>query len=950
MTDTPPETDGAAEPELRSARRSLLSRVSIVWIVPILALLVSLGVVWQRYADRGPIIQIAFEDAAGIRADETQLRYRDVVVGLVEAVHFSQDLERVLVDVRVDKEVAPFIDSEAEFWVVTPQVSAQGVTGLNTILSGVFIEGNWDSVADEAKREFTALRSAPLIRYGQEGLTVRLRSASVDGLSEGTPILYRGIEVGQIANLRLSDDGVSVEADAFISAPESRLINSATRFWDTSGFNFRFGAQGAELNVASIASLVTGGVTFDTTVSGGEAVDQNAVFRLYDSEDAARASVYANNADSDPVTLAILFDQTVPGLEVGDEVEFGGIRVGQVEALTGVMDEEQFGDRQVRLQVLIQVDPARMGLEDDSEDIDVIDFFDFAVRNGLRAQLQTASILGGLQVALVQINDAPDASFDRNAEPYPRIPSIEPDISDFADTAEGVFNRVNNLPIEELLNGAIDVMASVNSILNDEGVTETPREVLSLLGDVRNLVGSEDVQALPGQAGEIMASLQSTAGQLEAVVVELTEAGAVQSLVAALDAAETAANSVYEAVDEVPETLDGIDTAIVSLDELITTVNRLPLESVVDEAEGSIAALRTLLAAPATQGLTGDVSSVLGQVEGLVDDVRSSGLVADADAAINDIRQIAADFSQALTPLLADARAFMSSAQDAADGVPDAVAQLEMLLESTNALVTDIDALPLDQVLDNVNTVLTGVDQFLLLEGTQSLPAEVNDTLRQVRSLLENVEDSGVIAQATGTLEATESAVRDIRGALEPVLSEAQRAAAAVAEAADDVPAITERAQEIADRIDELVTEAASLPLEELAARASALLDSANTLVASEDTRALPADLSAALGEVERLLIQVQEGGLIANANATLAAAESAAGAIAEASSGLPDIVDRLNAILAEAEGAVSGYQVNGAFGSEARSTLRDIREAAQAVDALARQIERSPNSLLFGR
>ena len=162
------------------------------------------------------------------------------------------------VSIRLDKAVEPFVDKDAEFWVVSPEISAQGVSGLDTVLSGVYLEGNWDGEIGEESFEFVGLIDAPLVRYGERGLQFRLRSTSGEGLSRGAPILYRGIKVGQVGEPRLDEDNVSVIADAFIRLPEARLITTATRFWDASGFSLSFGAGGAQLDVSSLASLLSG--------------------------------------------------------------------------------------------------------------------------------------------------------------------------------------------------------------------------------------------------------------------------------------------------------------------------------------------------------------------------------------------------------------------------------------------------------------------------------------------------------------------------------------------------------------------------------------------------------------------------------------------------------------------------------------------------------------------
>ena len=98
MTETPP--DGPAQLDIRPARERAAPRLSLVWIVPLVALAVSLWAAWQSYADRGTLITISFENASGVVAGETKIKYRDVEVGEVERVEFSEGLTDVLVHAR----------------------------------------------------------------------------------------------------------------------------------------------------------------------------------------------------------------------------------------------------------------------------------------------------------------------------------------------------------------------------------------------------------------------------------------------------------------------------------------------------------------------------------------------------------------------------------------------------------------------------------------------------------------------------------------------------------------------------------------------------------------------------------------------------------------------------------------------------------------------------------
>jgi paraquat-inducible protein B len=237
-----------ADLDVTRAPDPIWTRLSIVWIVPVVALLVSLGVAWNSYANRGVVIEILFADATGIVPGQTVLKYREVDVGKVESVGFTDDLKQVAVSVRVNRPVARFIDSESEFWLVQPQVTVAGISRLDTVLSGMFIEGSWDANPGAAQFRFTALETPPSVRESDQGILVTLRAEDGGSLNNGAPVYFRGIQVGRLSNLRLAASGRGVLIDAFIEAPHSSRISSSTVFWNVSGFSVSLGADGLKLD------------------------------------------------------------------------------------------------------------------------------------------------------------------------------------------------------------------------------------------------------------------------------------------------------------------------------------------------------------------------------------------------------------------------------------------------------------------------------------------------------------------------------------------------------------------------------------------------------------------------------------------------------------------------------------------------------------------------------
>lgn len=653
MTDLPPDA------QILPARRALWQRASIVWLIPFLALVIALGVAWQTYVDRGPLIEIEFESGAGVAAGETELRFRDVTVGLVERVRFSDGLGAVIVSVRLDKEVAPFVDTGSQFWVVRPEVTARGVTGLDTVLSGVFIEGSWDSVATTPETRFRGLNETPLIRPGEVGLQIALRSRADSGLTDNAPILYRGIEVGRVGRARVSPRSGMAVAEAIIYEPHNALVTDATRFWDASGFDVKLSTSGAEISFSSLASLVSGGITFDTIVSGGDPVQDGTVFQVYAEEAQARESVF-NAGEVDALFLTVVFRDNVAGLTVGSVVELQGIRIGTVSSLAGTVSRDETGRRQVQLNATLSIQPEKLGLPGDADARAALAFLQEQARSGLRARLANASLLtGGLKVELVSLEDEPAASIDMQAEPFPILPSADGNISDVAATAEGVLTRINNLPIEELLASAIDFLDATRALVGNDDLQNTPAEIRGLLGEMRALVGSEDVQEVP-------ALLNASLTRIETLLTEIESRKTVERLVEAVDAAAAAAASIETAAAGAPALVERIEA-------VAAKAEGLKLEELVAELTSLVDAAAALVGSDDAAALPAALSAALIQIEATLAELREGGAIENTNKTLESA-QVAAD-------------AVAVSVQD----LPDVMDRMSKVLDQLGATLEDYD-------------------------------------------------------------------------------------------------------------------------------------------------------------------------------------------------------------------------------------------------------------------
>ena len=811
-----------AEMVVSPPRKSVFRNLSFVWLVPFLALAVSLGIAWQNFADRGTLIEISFGNASGVVAGETTLRYRDVVVGTVEDVRFTNDLGRVLVYVRVDNDVEPFIDDEAAFWVVRPEVSARGISGLSTVLSGVYIEGAWDNAPGAVAQQFTGSDSPPLNQPGRPGRRITLATDDGTTISYGSPVLYRGVEVGRLEAPRLSADGRTVLVDAFIDAPHDARLTQATRFWDTSGFELSFGTAGFSVDFDSIASLVTGGVAFDDVYEDGEPLPSGYVFTLYEAEEDARRNTLVRGP-SQGVQFAIQFSESVNGLEAGDDVTYQGLNVGVVTELRSRVVETQFGP-ELTLLVNVSIDPQRMGLPAETSPEDTVDFFRFAVETGMRARLATESLLSSdLRIELVVMDDTQTARLTEVDGELPRLPSIQSNLSDFSATAEGVLERINALPIEEVMQQAISLMDAFEQLARNEDLQRVPGSAVALLDDTRALVGNEAIQAIPAQ-------IEAAVNDLTALVAEVREGGAVASL----------------------------NSALASLDEAMVGINA---------ASQSAPALAENLAKLTEE----DIPAVLAELQGVA-----------------------------------------KTAQE----------------------------LKLDELVASATATLNRVDALIAQEAVQGIPAAVTAAIEDVRTIVADV-------RAEGAVQALGSSLRNL-----------DRAMAEISVASQDAPALTANLRQITEadipkllaEFEAVATTAKDLELQALVDSATSTLNRVDTLVGSQDSLELPGTINDALTEMRLALTELREGGVVENLNATLQSASDAAGSVAESVEDLPQLTARLERLVAETEAVISSYGARSDFNTQTLSALREVQNAAKSISELARAIERSPNSLIFGR
>jgi paraquat-inducible protein B len=478
-------------------------RISVVWIIPILAAVVAIGIAVQRIMSEGPTITIVFRAAQGVEAGKTFIKYKDVNIGQVTAVKLSSDHSKVEVTAKIDKSAGDLMVADAKFWVVEPRVTLSGVSGLGTLLSGNFI-GFEVGKSDKKQRTFTGLEVPPIITGGQPGRQFVLKASDLGSLGIGSPIYYRRLQVGQVIAYDLSSDGKAMDIKIFINSPYDKYVNPGTRFWNASGLDVSVGAGGVDVRTQSLVALLAGGVAFDTPPFAvkAEPAAVNAIFTLYSNQPTAM-----KQPESISARYVLHFNESLRGLSVGAPVTFLGLAGGEV---TEVGLEVDPATMNLRGRVEIVTYPERLIERLSQKQAATGETIERNMRErhafvqamvekrGLRAQLRSGNLLTGqLYVAFDLFPSAPKAKVDWSRDPT-ELPVVPSTVSDIEAKLTNIVAKLDKLPLDAIGDDLRKALVSLDQTLKDAGnaVNRIDSDVTpglkTTLDDLRGTIGVVD--------------------------------------------------------------------------------------------------------------------------------------------------------------------------------------------------------------------------------------------------------------------------------------------------------------------------------------------------------------------------------------------------------------------------------------------------------------------------
>ncbi|WP_180697769.1 intermembrane transport protein PqiB [Pseudomonas crudilactis] len=466
--------------------------ISLVWIVPIVAVLVGISLVVHNVMQEGPTIIVNFKTGSGLTANKTEVKYRNVVIGQVTDVELSGDQKSVDATIKLSKQAETFTREDSQFWVVRPRIGAGGVSGIDTLLSGDYIGADVGQSNGRAKN-FKGLENPPPITYGEPGKRFMLHAPDLGSLDIGSPVYYRKIPVGQVVTYALNPEGKGVDIEVFIHAPNDAFVTENTRFWNASGIDINVGANGFAVKTESLSTMLVGGIAFrapDYSPNDVAAADDKD-FELFADQQSALAP-----PNGKAQYMVLRFDQSLRGLKVDAPVEFLGMEIGRVVGINLDFDAKK---RTFPLNVGIVIYPQRLGQaykkmltefkHDPNDEAAGIRLLGTFVDNGLRAQARSGNLLTGqLYVALDFFPKAEKVAFDPSARPVV-LPTVPGSLEQLQEKLEAMVDKLNKLPVERIAGNLDSNLVELRKGLSQFNAKTLPG-VQSTLADVSKTLQS----------------------------------------------------------------------------------------------------------------------------------------------------------------------------------------------------------------------------------------------------------------------------------------------------------------------------------------------------------------------------------------------------------------------------------------------------------------------------
>jgi paraquat-inducible protein B len=496
------------DPRMAGAVVRRRRRFSLIWLIPIVCLSVAVYLVFETLLNRGPLITITFKTGNGVVPQQTQVTHKAVPLGMVEDMRLSDDLQRVLIHVRMNRQGEKILTNHARFWVVRPRLSTGNISGLETLVSGAYIEVDPGAPGGEEELNFTGLEEPPGVRSDEPGRTYVLHAGRLGSLGPGAPVFYRDVSVGEVLGYDLGNGLDPVTINIFVRDPYDKFVHEDTHFWNASGISASLGPQGVHLELESLQAILSGGIAFETphTHTSAPISPADRLFTLYKDKGEADDAGYTQL-----VPFVSYFTSSVSGLGRGSAVNVFGIQVGAVTDVKLLLDSKT---NSMVARVSYDLQPQRVfssGTINSLSNPQAVT--QSLVRQGMRAVLESSNFITGQKdVSLQYVPNAPEASVTQEGDTLV-MPSQGGGLDNITTSLSDIATKLDRIPFDEIGKNLNLTLRSISQTVSGPDVKNALQKLSETLTDIQHLVRNADhgltpvLQRLPKMSQDLQQTL-----------------------------------------------------------------------------------------------------------------------------------------------------------------------------------------------------------------------------------------------------------------------------------------------------------------------------------------------------------------------------------------------------------------------------------------------------------
>lgn len=496
-------------PEIKESTK--FNFITSIWIVPIIALIIAGWLAYQHFSERGPEIKIIFPQNEGLVAGQSVIKFRNVPVGKITRIYAEEGTDGVIVVARMNsKKARPYLTEHAKFWIVKPEVGLSGVSGLDTLLSGTYINVYSKAGGKHLKNQFIGLTHA--YRDDLKGDYFHLTSPAGDNVAVGTPVFFKNIKVGQVEYLYLGLNGKNIDMIVFIDKEYAEYINHDSKFWLKSTVNIDFTRGNLDVSIAPLNHLLQGGIVFSSTGKNKNSlIPDDHIFKLFKNKTEALRQVIGSEVKY--IKKFILqTSEPIANLNVHAPVRFDGFNIGEIEKID--IDYSKASHKMTG-KILLWIDTSVFEDQDDRNTTGLENFYQ-AVEEGLRAKIDSLDPVTGMLYVNLTFNHQDGNGSIIKGSRFEQLPMATHNTTGIMDTVNQILNKLNDLPLEQLL-------ASVTKVVEEsvEPVQNANTLLLDLQTTVQNinkLTSKKSFEVLPDELSAALKETTRTLRSTEKVV------------------------------------------------------------------------------------------------------------------------------------------------------------------------------------------------------------------------------------------------------------------------------------------------------------------------------------------------------------------------------------------------------------------------------------------------